>query len=286
MKSKYAGIFEFHPVGHGMFYSGKIINANEKDKCFNFIYDCGRLRAANKLIIEISNYTDDLKSGTNELNLLVISHFHDDHINGLPKMFELFKKNNTVIKTVIMPYISFIERIILAEDFLKENIEKDENDKKNYLDFILFPIEYLLKAGVEEILIMKTLGDSMGNKNEMQNKDLLNEIENDSQIIEDQKNRIKIIDYFFPIQNFEKSEALPPGVWEFFFFNYNIKKTIDKIKEGKYNENEIKHKLEDEINKKNPKNWDSLYKLIVNIRKDLKKAYPLKQMIINIQLLQ
>ena len=78
--------FTFHGVGQGLFYSGSI-----DDKKFNFIYDCGG--STEKLRNEIENLEFD------EIDFLVISHLHEDHINGLPILLQSKKVNK-----IFLPY--------------------------------------------------------------------------------------------------------------------------------------------------------------------------------------
>jgi hypothetical protein len=88
--------FIFHPVGQGLFYTGKIEN-------LNFVFDCGSLgnnasTPGHNLHRSINDY---LASNPNvKLDFLVISHLDSDHFNGIPHLL----KNNSV-KRVFLPYI-------------------------------------------------------------------------------------------------------------------------------------------------------------------------------------
>ena len=64
--------FDFNKVGQGLFYSGDIGR-------FNFVYDCGCSRDFLKKIgvKVIGPYKRRMDRKT--IDLLVISHFHDDH---------------------------------------------------------------------------------------------------------------------------------------------------------------------------------------------------------------
>ncbi|MBQ3640893.1 hypothetical protein II906_03080 [bacterium] len=70
---KYIGNFTFHPVGHGLFYTG-IIKSLASKKQFSFIYDCG---GKTNDILNKSFESDELPES---IDMLVISHFHSDHI--------------------------------------------------------------------------------------------------------------------------------------------------------------------------------------------------------------
>ncbi len=77
--------FVFHGVGQGLFYSGSI-----DDGAFRFILDCG---SETPKAIELP-----FLSCCN-IDFVAISHFHKDHINGLPLLFQ-----NYQIKKVYLPY--------------------------------------------------------------------------------------------------------------------------------------------------------------------------------------
>ena len=91
-----------HPVGQGAFYS-EIFSAR-KNKFFTVVYDCGRdKKSSPKAKIEKLDAVD----------LIFISHFHDDHINGIK---EIQQKSNPLI---IIPGISHYTFVIdLIYNFL------------------------------------------------------------------------------------------------------------------------------------------------------------------------
>ena len=85
----------FFPIGQGCFYSEKIIFDNTEK---TIVYDCGSLNI-DHLAKEIT-YSD-----ITEIDFLIISHFHKDHINGIEK---LIKKCKT-IKNVIIPKLDALD---------------------------------------------------------------------------------------------------------------------------------------------------------------------------------
>ena len=105
--TKFEGKFTYFPVGQGLFYFGKITFNNNS---FKFIYDCGTESPSNVLVqcIESNEINEQ------DIDLLIISHFHCDHISGIKLLISKVKS----IKTVIMPYLSPIERLILAAKYL------------------------------------------------------------------------------------------------------------------------------------------------------------------------
>lgn len=122
---------KFHPVGFGLFTSGKIGN-------FRFVYDCGSTR---KRVIE--QCVIDEFTGCSELGLLAISHFHKDHISGIQKLLDTVDS----IKTIVLPYFTPSERLIYILSLYTEEIIPEEW----LLDFLTDPINYLLSNYNEKI---------------------------------------------------------------------------------------------------------------------------------------
>ena len=95
-----------HPVDQGAFYTERI---RTNGKTYNVVYDCGGTTSykvnRNKPILEV-----EIKTfyGKNEnIDLLFISHFDYDHVNGLK-----YLKDHCNIKRVIMPLIPTAARWI------------------------------------------------------------------------------------------------------------------------------------------------------------------------------
>lgn len=133
--------FKFHPVGQGCFYSGYI---ECKRIPFNMVYDCGTVSPRNFLTNEINKYKASLKG---DLDVLIISHFDEDHINGV---FELLK--GIICKNLIIPYYEPIERLLLAVEF--DNDGSGGND--DYIEFLRNPVTYFLENeyNIERIIIV------------------------------------------------------------------------------------------------------------------------------------
>ena len=88
----YKLIRTIHPVGQGAFCSEQFFY--DKDKCpfFTAVYDCGaHNKNAHARIKQINEFRANV-------DLLFISHFHDDHINGV---LDLLKDKDKVYKIVI-----------------------------------------------------------------------------------------------------------------------------------------------------------------------------------------
>ena len=133
--------FTFHPVGQGLFYSGIIkfdVNNPRYKKEFKFIYDCGS-ESQKKIEYEIKRFGN--RYSDKNIDMLVISHFHKDHINGLGYLLSNFH-----IKKVFLPYITDIERLIIAA--------KNLDAGSSYFSFLADPYNYLKEKGVEEIIVI------------------------------------------------------------------------------------------------------------------------------------
>lgn len=133
----------FHNVGQGLFYTGRIKCSNGSD--FNFVYDCG---ATEKYCYDrsitldtcIDRYTKYLDK--QDIDMLVVSHFHHDHINGIAKLLE----NN--VKNVVIPFYTFEERFIT---YFTNEVEDITNDQ---LSFLLDPYQFFLNRDVERIIVV------------------------------------------------------------------------------------------------------------------------------------
>lgn len=147
---KAKGEFTFHRAGHGLFYSG-VITAENAAKKFNFVYDCGTMpkrREKFDFDAQIDAYKESID---NKLDMLVISHFHEDHVNGLEKLL----KGGVTPKVVIMPYISDSERatIIFSRKIKEEFL----------LEFYEDPVMWFVHRGVEKIILIREKpGDEPG----------------------------------------------------------------------------------------------------------------------------
>lgn len=107
--------FEFHPVGQGLFYTGNIYDEGTP---FSFVYDCG----GEKRFIgrEIESYYR--RHGSKELDLIVLSHLHADHINGVKKLLGLTTDPNDSKRTrVVMPYSNKAMNLLYEFEYIIKN---------------------------------------------------------------------------------------------------------------------------------------------------------------------
>lgn len=189
---------EFLPVGQGAFYIE--IFAND----FTVVYDCGSYG-------DIQFITNTIKTSNlkNDIDLLVISHFHEDHINGLEYLFK-----NYTIKKMLIPYLDISERQLSYID--------GEFFNTFYKDFILDPLDALQNHFHKstEIIFLKPEESSVPKEIEYNN---LNNTMNSGDLILYEYNKIKWHYIPFNFQNknrtksfFEKTKALPINTIEDF----------------------------------------------------------------------
>ena len=103
-----------HPIGQGAFYSERI---ECDDHTYNIVYDCGSgnfNKAPKRLEREITSYYEK----NDVIDALFISHFDNDHINGINEL----RRHTSEIKNVIVPLIE-------QEDFWFYSIENNEFER-------------------------------------------------------------------------------------------------------------------------------------------------------------
>lgn len=128
--------FIIHPIGQGLFYSGTFkINTDIK---FRMVFDCGnrfdKMAADNE--VKLYRDTDFVSQGV--LDLLIISHFDEDHVSHIGKLLH----GGIKVKTLIMPFITFQERLFLVLRVLIQ--AKGYNSNNEFIiNFILDPLTTL-----------------------------------------------------------------------------------------------------------------------------------------------
>lgn len=118
---------KFHEAGHGTFFSSQFDNGSKR---FLLVYDCGSRRSSR--MPALSRDLQDHYAG-NLINLLCVSHFDADHVNGLVHLLENFR-----VDTLALPYLPLVKRLKVVCEF--------DSKKKENVDVALFtldPVEYL-----------------------------------------------------------------------------------------------------------------------------------------------
>lgn len=238
--------FNFHNVGQGLFYTGQIGD-------FNFVYDCGGKRKY------IDKAVEDYKNSLNgkPIDMLVISHFHEDHTRGLNKL--LTQK----VKNIVLPYYSPIERLY----FSLKKISSDDW----YYSFLSDPVSYIREIG--DVNNFYFISGKSGNIKEEIPEDRRNRDKGEENIdldeLEDNNHLFDIIEEnekgwnrnVFS-KNPSKSISLK-DLWEFKFFNQELS-------------DDVIHKLKNCVNEVLGSNdLDEIKKGITDyqIRRKLKKCY-------------
>lgn len=147
---------EFYGVGHGAFYSEHfVLNTNGP---INVVFDCGTRSAFDIPYREIAKFYVNINSidiGRNIIDLLFISHFDEDHVNGLKELYRRCDK----IKKVVLPVL--------------------RNDDEKWLAITEYGIRYsdnyeralsLFRANGTELVFVKPVDDGFSkNENEEAN---------------------------------------------------------------------------------------------------------------------
>lgn len=210
----------FHAVGNGTLFSGQIQNI-QNSEVFNWLYDCGStsLKTIGNTLTNLPNWFQS----HNTIDMLVISHFDNDHVNGL----EILLKN-FYVKKLVLPFTEWPQSIREISILGKKGIAP------SIALFQLNPVKWLQLNGFEnrinEIVLVKG--------GESPNSDIL---ESDNNLVDNpdlpidsttsvffefdtsvQKSSIKLlkINHF---QSFKDSS----GSFEFMF--YNAEKSFSEL---------------------------------------------------------
>lgn len=142
----------FHSVGQGLFHSGIVTSGSGSGfRKFSFIYDCGGdfspESPARREVKMFLNYLEKRQKRP-YLDLLIISHFHEDHINGLEELF----RGETTVDLAVIPYYR-------KEDLLAAAAQADELSGF-LLQFYSDPVATLTRAGVQKIIMVSGSNDA------------------------------------------------------------------------------------------------------------------------------
>ncbi len=122
---------KFHPVGQGQFSSGIISNTEDS---FRYVYDCGTVskqKFLNEAINDLFGCEICKQATSLELDMVVISHFDEDHISGLKQLLMRFQVN-----TLLLPLTSLDQRLAAA-------FAKGVNVSGQYMRFLIDPVAYV-----------------------------------------------------------------------------------------------------------------------------------------------
>lgn len=129
---------QFHAVGHGTFFTG-VACAEDQDP-YRWVYDCGSKRR--KRIgeaIETLEAWDHWPPGVT-VDLMVVSHFDDDHVNGLEDFLARYR-----VKWLVLPYIGFKQRLAHAASLGAGDVSAAATS-----GFAIDPLGYLSARGLAD----------------------------------------------------------------------------------------------------------------------------------------
>ena len=136
--------YTFFSVGQGLFFCGKIHICDHKP--FVWVYDCGSANAKDKL----SSSIDELQE-IDEFDLVAISHFDDDHINGLPYLLAQKK-----VKKLVIPFLTAEQKTLELINYCAECCNEDDTYSKltdDSLEFLKNPGAYITKISKQQSVV-------------------------------------------------------------------------------------------------------------------------------------
>ncbi len=130
--------YDFRPVGQGLFCRGELrfTERGHERRKFQWVYDCGSESGA-PLRGEIDLYRRQLPD-PKRLDLLVLSHFDNDHITGVGRLL-----NGLPVDQIVLPYLTPAQRMMLVAGAGPDNLD--------YVRFLVSPAEYLTNLPGAEI---------------------------------------------------------------------------------------------------------------------------------------
>lgn len=108
-------LYNFHPVGQGVFSSGMLAPEDGSNNRFWWVFDCGthmktHYARRDEEIENLAAMVGGASAGRRpRIDLVFISHFDKDHVNGLLKLLELFD-----VGRLVLPFIPLYERLLIA----------------------------------------------------------------------------------------------------------------------------------------------------------------------------
>lgn len=134
----------FYPVGQGLFSSGVIRVGTSSGPSFRWVYDCGTTSSQVYLDEALECFL-----AHDRIDLVTISHFDQDHINGMVKL--LMK---APVEDLLLPYMPLWQRIVLI-------IEANVTFREPLARFLLDPVGFISEipnANVKRVLFAMPSG--------------------------------------------------------------------------------------------------------------------------------
>jgi len=128
-----------HRIGQGCFYTCQV-QCSQQSEPFRFVYDCGSSSKGDHLHKAIDRYVEELSESF--IDFFVVSHYDEDHVNGLNYLFSKQVK----IHTVCLPYLTRLQRLLMG---IRSN-----SYPAWYQNFLLNPVSFLERHEVERIIFV------------------------------------------------------------------------------------------------------------------------------------
>jgi hypothetical protein len=136
------------PVGQGFFHAGWVDFPEAEEKFF-YVYDCGAMtKFATTRDREIKKLNAFVGEGA-RLDLLVISHMHADHVNGIET---LVTEGKLQVDTIMLPMIEMKERLLSFATTTHDDPASGESDF--FKDFIVDPVAAVSRFEPRNILLV------------------------------------------------------------------------------------------------------------------------------------
>lgn len=147
--------FQF-AVGQGGFHAGRLIDDGELK--ITYVFDCGAMSTYQARRDEcVEEYLNAGGAGA-DLDFLFISHAHADHLNGVEKL--LRKKGGMKVKTIVMPLLNVVERLICYARTASADPKAAANGF--YRDFTADPVKALSRFEPDQIFQLESGGAKGG----------------------------------------------------------------------------------------------------------------------------
>ncbi|MEC5129635.1 hypothetical protein VSU19_22930 [Verrucomicrobiales bacterium BCK34] len=151
MNSNLSATAVLRRVGQGFFYTCEV-NCPQNADPIRFVYDCGAKTNKKYLEAAVEAFVEELHGES--LNFFVVSHYDEDHVNGLNALLS----RGVHIKKVFLPYLTPLQRML--QGFSAPSFSGW------YADFIDNPVSYLTERGVEEVILVIGSGNDPRDDNQ------------------------------------------------------------------------------------------------------------------------
>lgn len=143
---------EFFPVGQGLFATGFLTFETDRPRTYRWVYDCGTHSAKRLLTRAIDTFKVECQE--NRIELLTLSHFHQDHIIGVVELL-----NKIGAKALMLPWAPLWSRLSIG-------FEQGFGAADPEMQFFMDPVRYFMTAAPERfdqvVFVMPSAGEGSG----------------------------------------------------------------------------------------------------------------------------